>query len=116
MLDAKFYTWKDGNLVKEVDDDDVIYCLYTYSNEANILPSFQRVNGQYFDDIDVFLQYTGFFGKKPKNLLERIDYKDNTHEYDEYSYYFSYWDMNELGYPTYCKFGFETYRVNWKKL
>lgn len=115
MLDVTFYTWKDGNMVKEVDDD-VIYCLYTYSNEANILPSFQRLEGCYFDDIDVFLQYTGFFGKKPKNLLERIDYKDDTHEFDDYSYYFSYWDMNELGYPTYCKFRSQTYRVNWKKL
>ena len=116
MLAATLYTWKDGNLVKDVYEDDVVYCLYTYSNEANILPSFQRHNGQYFDDIDVFLQYTGFFGKKPKNLLERIDYKDDTHEHNEYSKDYSYWDMNELGYPTYCKFGSVTYRVNWKKL
>lgn len=116
MLAATLYTWKDGNLVKDVYEDDVVYCLYTYSNEANILPSFQRHNGQYFDDIDVFLQYTGFFGKKPKNLLERIDYKDDTLEHNEYSKDYSYLDMNELGYPTYCKFGSVTYRVNWKKL
>lgn len=112
-----YYKWEDGNMVlfsfgvhpdalKEGDS----YLIYNYTDMPNVIPSFQADAGRYFDEIDIMLQYCGFFGKRPKNLLKEIVYSENNKP--QYIYY----DYNEYGYPQSCKFAGSSIKLKWEKL
>ena len=108
------YTWEDGNLVKQGDGDINRNGNYhmTYYDVANCLPPVQTLSYiGYLIGVDPILAYGGFYGKMPKNLLKSVEWRT---EYEVITYNCSYWDVNDGGYPTRCKIGYEQGYFIWE--
>ena len=112
-----YYIWEDGNMIiatskaPEAMKESDAYAKYEYTDIPNRMPSFQS---GFFKDIDIMLQYCGYFGKLPKNLLKTYYSYSNGEIFNEV--HFDYCDFNEYGYPQTGWFGNDFATFTWKKL
>lgn len=83
------FVWSNGNMVKSGSDT---YVYTTYFNTVSCFIQF-LFSTVYFDNCDPFLMASGFYGKIPKNLVDKY-YSDG-----DLGWNFLY-EFNSNGYPT----------------
>ena len=91
------FTWKDGNIVEEIGEDNKVHLNYTYSSAPNVVGLFITADIGGLDDIYLpEFYYMGLLGKGTANLVESYNVVGESETGN------NVWTLDDAGRPIKC--------------
>ena len=91
------FTWKDGNIIEQIGEDNKVHLTYTYSSASNVVGLFIRADIGGIDDLYLpEFYYMGLLGKGTANLVESYNVAGSSETGN------NVWTLDNAGRPTKC--------------